>query len=237
MPKTQKEHLLYTIDEWEESKYSDLFQNMLDTIFSKDDIQIIYDIGANVGGTAIVFHNYAKKHKKNLKMVYCFEPEINNYNSLLKNLEKYSYSNKSKAYNFGIFYGKTESKLYSIFWNSETANEEGNNCGGYITDEEIAKLSANNLGDRFAAVNFNGKLVKLDTLENLELPTPDFIKIDIEGSEKNIIENSTIIHKAKYLLIEFTWKNINREEYFKKYLPNHKIISPIQNNDILFKKI
>lgn len=45
---TQKAHYLYTIKEWSSTKP----QKYLDIIFENNDINIIYDIGANVGGTS-----------------------------------------------------------------------------------------------------------------------------------------------------------------------------------------
>ena len=68
--------------------------------------------------------------------------------------------------------------------------------------------------------------------KNFEVP--DFIKIDIEGAEKNILENSELLKKAKYMIVEW-----NQEEDFcdflKKYLPNFKIIN--NNSDYLIKNM
>jgi FkbM family methyltransferase len=60
------------------------------------------------------------------------------------------------------------------------------------------------------------------TLENL--PKYDFIKIDIEGGERNVLENTTCLSEFKYIAIEFhddmatTWT-----ELIEKYIPTHKI--------------
>lgn len=78
------------------------------------------------------------------------------------------------------------------------------------------------------------KTFSLVTLEELNLLEPDFIKIDIEGAEKNLIENSTILKKAKYILLE--WQDTEEFNIIKdKYLNDYKII--YQDNDILLEKI
>jgi FkbM family methyltransferase len=45
------------------------------------------------------------------------------------------------------------------------------------------------------------KVFELVELEELELLKPDFIKIDIEGAEKNLLKNSSLIKQAKYIYI------------------------------------
>ena len=55
MTHTQSAHWEYTVNEWKSENH----QNLLDIIF-QDEINIIYDIGANVGGTAYTFLEYAK---------------------------------------------------------------------------------------------------------------------------------------------------------------------------------
>lgn len=241
MPKTRNEHLIYTINEWENSEHSIFFLNMLSIIFKNNDIKVIYDIGANVGGTAIVFLNYATEKQKNVDKIYCFEPEKENYKSMCENIKKYGYENKCVCNEYGIFYGKKESKIYSIYWDSEVCVDGGNNCGGYICDEEIAKKSAENLeGSRYIGESYiddsDKNIIKLDELENFDLPDPDFIKIDIEGSELNLIENSVLLKKAKYIFVEFLWKDIDKYDYFLKYLPEFEIIND-EGNDILLRNV
>ena len=69
-------------------------------------------------------------------------------------------------------------------------------------------------------VQFND--IPTTTLENL--PKYDFLKIDIEGAEINILENATCFADFKYIAIEFhdemgtTW-----HELVKKYIHTHKI--------------
>jgi FkbM family methyltransferase len=45
--------------------------------------------------------------------------------------------------------------------------------------------------------------IKIKTLESLNIPVVDFIKMDVEGMEYEIIKNSEFLKKAKWLDIEF----------------------------------
>ena len=52
---------------------------------------------------------------------------------------------------------------------------------------------------------------------------PDFVKIDVEGAEKNILLNSKIIREAKYIIVEWNQKECFYE-FVNKYLDNFEII-------------
>ena len=70
----------------------------------------------------------------------------------------------------------------------------------------------------------------IDTLENLNIPVVDHVKIDIEGGEFDIIPNSKYLQNIKFIDIEFHWDtdkhdipNEQRETYIKSNFPNHSI--------------
>ena len=83
------------------------------------------------------------------------------------------------------------------------------------------------------------KLDRVKTITLEDLPKVDFIKIDIEGAEINVIPNSKTIHNTSYIEIEFhdelneedKWKN-----YINQYLPNHEITFSRNQNVFLVKK-
>lgn len=89
--------------------------------------------------------------------------------------------------------------------------------------------------------NFGGAQViftKDDSIEHSEIvdmcsledfPICDFIKLDVEGSEWRIIENSTNLDKFKFIQIEFhdlpEWHSAyNWHSFIENYLPNHQIL-------------
>lgn len=70
----------------------------------------------------------------------------------------------------------------------------------------------------------------VDTIMLEELPVVDFLKMDIEGLEANVIQNSSRMQKIKFLEIEFhhyddllQFKE-NRVPFVMKWLPNHKVL-------------
>lgn len=120
--------------------------------------------------------------------------------------EKYNYQfmlnnvvNKTKVIpiNVGIGYNIKNGTLL-----------DNGNVGGYIlTDGGV------------------GQNVIVKTIEELNLPIVDLVKIDVEGMEYNIIENSTYLQKIKFIEVEFhDYPNKPLREYVFKYFPNHSII-------------
>lgn len=221
MPKTQEEHMVYTLREWR----SNFFQEVLRRIFT-DDIKVVYDIGANVGGVTIVILEYVKNIGKKLDKIYCFEPDKENFHYLQKNI----LVDNVIFLNFGLFYGKTESKAYNIGWKADGSLD--GNIGGYICDETIAEqivAMRHEKGhemfydkSKCSTFDVDCKTFELKELEELDILPADFIKIDIEGAEKNLLENSKYIHKAKYILVEYNYNDAST--FFGKYLPEFHVL-------------
>jgi FkbM family methyltransferase len=85
----------------------------------------------------------------------------------------------------------------------------------------------------------SNKIDKVKTITLEDLPKVDFIKIDIEGAEINVIPNSKTIHNTSYIEIEFHDELIEEDkckDYIKEYLPNHEIIFSRNQNVFLVKK-
>jgi FkbM family methyltransferase len=101
-----------------------------------------------------------------------------------------------------LFYGK---ELVSI-----GLNAGDNNVGGYSINHSD---------------NIVEDLIETMTLESID-DDIDFIKLDIEGSEKNVIMNSSKIRQIKFLEIEFhdDLQNLNWKPFVEKYLDTHTII-------------
>jgi len=153
--------------------------------FSSDDI--FYDIGANVGMYSI----YAAA--KNIH-VHAFEPESQNYATLNRNIYLNTLQDKISAYNIAL---------------------SDKTCIGHLYIKEFTIGGAlNNFGE---CVNYQKKYFKpgfkqsvtsfkLDDLVNhYQLPTPNHIKIDVDGLEYSIISGSVHVlkeSKLKSLLVE-----------------------------------
>lgn len=195
----QNDHWFYTLREWNSEHFKDVLINAFD---SKP--KIVYDIGACVGGWTQVASQTPGAEESTF---FLFEPFIENYEYILE-----ARLPRSVIDNFGIYYGKTESKAY---W-------RGANIGGIWVDE-IDTTNRHEKG-----------LFKLKTLEELGYPKPDLIKLDVEGAEKNIIENSTIIKETPQIILEWHFGTENPIDYLQKHLP-HKIIRNVDNTMFLLR--
>jgi FkbM family methyltransferase len=138
-----------------------------------------------------------------IEHILILEPVPMNFN-FIQERTKNEY--RIKVINEALYYGKDFISL----------GQSDGNVGGY------------NMNSDSHTVQFND--ISTTTLE--KLPKYDFLKIDIEGTERNILENSTCFQDFKYITIEFhdemgtTWP-----ELVEKYIPSHKIAIDGRNYD------
>lgn len=107
-------------------------------------------------------------------------------------------------FNVGILYGNGK---YELLQHNE-------NVGGFqVIESEV------------------GGVFNITTLESLSIPLVDLIKIDVEGGEFNIIENSIYLKTVKWLDIEWHDYNGTRptEEFISTHLPMYDTIF-LENN-------
>lgn len=139
-----------------------------------------------------------------------FEPYPNNYQYILENVSL----DKVKVENKAVFYGK-ETLTLSIDWT---------NIGAW------SFLFAENHPEK----SFDVECVSLDPY--LEEKEYDFIKIDIEGSEYNILENSKLLREVKFIELEIHYEHFERYQkqnnltgydsaydFVLKHLPDHEV--------------
>jgi FkbM family methyltransferase len=181
-------------------------QTFSDWISQTDEnLNVVLDIGANVGD----FFDLIKH--KNINQFHYFEPDIDNFKLCHSKLSNYS---NTIGHNYGIFYGKNVSRVQGI---------GDNNTGGYMVSDINENFKDDIFGDRL--VYYPEKVFELKKIEELINVPLDLVKIDVEASEYNIIENSSLLKISDNLMIE--WHNKNIEfvfEFIEKYLPNHKVV-------------
>jgi len=161
----------------------------------KINIKTIYDLGANIGIYSIY---YALNFKE--ANIYSFEPVESTYNILEKNINNFDLNQRIHIYNYGISINNKEEKLYL----SIPENRNSENIGLYSlkVKDECKKDSI---------------LANFRPLNKFNIPTPDFIKIDVEGCEEEIIKNNLdIINQAKLLCIEITPERSSGEDFYIK---------------------
>ena len=133
------------------------------TIAPRSDV--ILDIGANIGCTAILFSSMAR-------VVHAFEPSPTTFGFLQKNLATAEASNVV-THNFGV--GDQAAELTLTF-------SPSNRSGGFVSDQTKA-------GAGFTTEDI--RIRRLDEVAaSLELPGVDLIKIDVEGFEGHVIRGA-----------------------------------------------
>lgn len=145
---------------------------MLDFIDSMDEDSIFYDIGASNG----IFSIYAMN--KRLR-VFAFEPEIQNFALLGTN----SYLNSNSC--------KHQSKIFNIALSDK--NEMGNmfiakfEAGGHMKILDKAKKVGEEITFEPDFIQNILKFTLDEVIDRYKLPSPEYIKIDVDGSELEVI--------------------------------------------------
>lgn len=143
--------------------------------------KIAFDIGANVGGFCIHAH---KKFDK----IYAFEPLIENYQVARSVLENMNIKNVD-LYNTAIY--SESGKTLPIF---------GNNSGLISGDVTIV---AEEEDPNYSNLNQTCETISLkDAMESLGVDFIDYLKLDCEGSEYEILENFQDYDKIKFICME-----------------------------------
>lgn len=176
------------------------------TKYIRKDIKFAADIGAGVGVTTW----WMLQNFPNLYHIDCFEPNPENF---IRLHDEYLLNDAVNIYPYGVYYGKSWSKVLQV--------GDNNPLGGITADVNTAEhFSCWNDALRY----YPDKIFHYVELESFTVK-PDLIKIDIEGSEYNLIENSRYVQTCPYILLET--HNHDRayiENYLSINLPQHRIV-------------
>jgi FkbM family methyltransferase len=186
----QQVNLDFVTQEWAQPSRARTFEYL-----KTEGVTHIVDIGANVG----VFTKLCLQKLPEVIEIMAFEPDLDNFEILCYNFEDES---RVLRYPIGIFYGKNKGKL--------RGTGDGNPGGGIF--EEVSNEHLHPHVNKLVSRNVE---VEMTTLENYHNVGPDLMKLDVEGSEYNIIENSAVLHQTRFLIIEFHGHD---EAYLKDYI-------------------
>ena len=156
---------------------------------------VVFDIGSNIG-------NYAQELllSKKVKEIYCFEPSKMSYAKLA---ERFSNETKVKLCNIALGKNECHTNLYS---DSETSG--------------LASLTKRRV-EHFGIDFKNSETIHMKTLTQItqELGViPDFIKIDVEGHELDVLNGGIeVLSKVKLIQFEFGGANIDTRTYFQDF--------------------
>ena len=156
---------------------------------------VYFDIGANIGQFTI-FAGVIKGCN-----IYAFEPESNNFQGLCKNIYLNKLQNKVKAYPIGI----SDKTKFTNLYLDEFFKGSSHHSVDYQLDISLKERKF-----KFSQGIFSTTLN--DLIQKWNFDIPNYIKIDVDGIESKIIEQSENIltnKDLKSILIEL---NIDRNE-------------------------
>tara|TARA_B100002051_G_scaffold270582_1_gene303734 strand:+ start:768 stop:1598 length:831 start_codon:yes stop_codon:yes gene_type:complete len=165
---------------------------------------VILDVGANVGINSICYKKIFKKSK-----IYSFEPIKNTFKILKKNIKRNKLNGSIKTFNFG-FSNKNKKAFMSI----PTA-QQGERYKHYLSS---ALYSLYGKGKK----KIKTKLLTIDKfVKDHKIKRIDFIKIDVEGHEYEILEGAKNSIKKFKPIIQSEFNYITRllsKKNYKNYL-------------------
>lgn len=162
-------------------------------VYEENNLLIILDLGANDGCSILKFKKILQDKKINNYLIYSFEPNI----FFQKNLE-----NLAKADKNVVFLNKvagTENSKIKLYLS------QGGNDGSSIYSDKITNKISKNVYDVCEQIDI------VDFINNLAPHNKLWIKMDIEGSEYNLIPHmhkNNILEKVDKLFIEWHYKKI-----------------------------
>jgi FkbM family methyltransferase len=123
----------------------------------------IVDVGANIGCHTVSYGLFNKESE-----IWSFEPQKKTFDILARNVDRNNLSNRVKVFNCGLGHTEMECEMASVESADKDVHRGGCNKGGL------------GLGQ-------GGEKTKILTLDSLDLPGLDYMKIDVEGAEGLVI--------------------------------------------------
>lgn len=157
----------------------------------------VVDVGANIGCHAISYANFNPECK-----VWAFEPQEKLHGILTRNVARNNLEDRVTVSRCGLGHTETDTTMASL----DTVfdyNQRGCNKGG--------------LG-----IGQGGENIKIITLDSLNLPGLDFLKIDVEGAEGLVIQGGaeTIKKYKPVIFFEHNDQTINPAILGLKHVPS-----------------
>jgi len=164
--------------------------NIKEYISTLESGSVFYDLGANLGWFALYAASIGLK-------TYAFEVDDNNFLGLQENAKQFDFPNL-ELFNIGIADRKRSVLL----------RKYDNVIGSHRKTLELDDFAAS---DRVISYNHT-KMIEVDSLDNIiqekSLPYPDYLKVDIDGSEHAFLVGSpNTLTNAKSLVIELCKEN------------------------------
>lgn len=200
------------------------YDNLTDRLFKTRNIDVLVDIGANTGGAIEFILNKTK-----VNQIFAFEPVLENFNLLNKNLDIFQKNHHFifQTYHKAIYYGQDKVEVWGI----------DDNTGGMFPKnvQEEGYLSLHNRVGFSFNTTFDCTTLEKE-LSNIK--KVDLCKIDVEGSEWNILKNSEYIkNNVDTILLEYHWYDEQKtRDFILQNLPMFDIVEVCYSTFWLQKK-
>lgn len=172
-----------------------LAEKIYKDILTLKDPKLIIDIGAHVG----TFSLFALKAFPNAT-VFSFEPSSKNFAYLKKNIEQNGFSDRCKTFNVAV---AGERGIRTL--NLATGGDNGHNSLFIHSDDMYSGTE-------------NVECITLDDILK-NVPQCDFLKVDAEGAEGEILSHCSLIHKVGKMNVE------GSHSLIKNALPEHNFVA------------
>ena len=132
----------------------------------------ILEIGGHCGTSSIIYSSFLNTENK----IYVYEPQLNMYNLLVKNINQNNLENKIIPNNLGVFCFEGKGKMNNI-------DLDG---GGGVVSKRYNE--ENHLDCNFGGIGLGsgGEDISLTTIDNMKLDDIGYIHCDAQGSENFI---------------------------------------------------
>lgn len=166
-------------------------ENVLSSLFVNKKDAIFFDIGANVGELSYFLNYYLPN-----SLIYSFEPNPNTFKILS---EKFKERDNVRIFNYGFSSVEKNATLYSY---------EKDSTSGHAS---LLKEVFTDLYKANSIIDFQIFLKTLDGFcKEFSVENIDYIKIDTEGFEFDILKGGTgILMENKISLIQFEFNEMN----------------------------
>jgi len=158
---------------------------------------VVFDVGANNGDWSL---NFAKMLPES--RIFTFEPSRDAFIKLVENTKHIKNIHNN---NFGFGENEGFYTLYSDFYGSGMAS--------------LSQRDISHLGIKFEQEEtIEVKAIDNEVIKNKSLPTPNIIKVDVEGHEFDVLMGAReTLRTVEILQIEFGGTCIDTKTFFRNY--------------------
>jgi FkbM family methyltransferase len=154
--------------------------------------QLVLDVGAHYGEYAVLFGSLVGAQGR----VVTFEPDAAARPTLRANLELNRLEDRVRVEEFAAFDSRVSRPLFARHGNSQSSLARSG-LGGSPTDDDVERYAID-------AIPLD------DYVSEARLPSPDFVKLDVEGAEINALRGATRLLRSKTVVVcelhPYAWK-------------------------------